>query len=95
MKKYREEIENFKSLPADERFNFLVKYWKLEESVFNNSYIQLVGRYQKSNKVDKNANCNHGSDIENASYMVQTILPNWDGGFSEQIVPPSQIATAV
>ena len=56
MKKYREEIENFKSLPADERFNFLVKYWKLEESVFNNSYIQLVGRYQKSNKVDKNGN---------------------------------------
>ena len=34
-------------------------------------------------------NCNHGSDIGPASCMVKTILPNWDGGFSEQIVPLS------
>ena len=26
-------------------------------------------------------NCNHGSDIGHASFMVKTILPNWDGGY--------------
>jgi len=37
----------------------------------------------------------HGSDIRHVIHMVKTTLANWDSGFSEQIVPPSQIATVV
>ena len=59
-----------------------------------------IASYMKINLISKpcwlterivlsDTNCNHGSDFGHASYMVKTILPNWDGGFSEQIVPLS------
>lgn len=56
MKDYSEKIIEFKSYPISERFDYLVRYWKVEESVKNNNTIQLVGKFSKSKTKDKNGN---------------------------------------
>ena len=49
----RQKLLEFKTLSEEDRFCFLVKYWKLEDCVSNGNTVQLVGKYQKSERLDK------------------------------------------
>lgn len=49
----RQKLLEFKTLSEEDRFCFLVKYWKLEDCVSNGNTVKLVGKYQKSERLDK------------------------------------------
>ncbi len=50
---YKQKLLEFKALSEEDRFSFLVRYWKLEDCVSQGNTIKLVGKYQKADKLDK------------------------------------------
>lgn len=53
---FKPYIQEFKALSYEEKFNYLVKYWKIEDCVKHDFCLQLVGQYQKADHKDKNGN---------------------------------------
>lgn len=47
-------IETFKTKTVNERQDFLLKYWKIEEFIRSDNTFMLVGTYEKSERPDKN-----------------------------------------
>ena len=50
------KIEQFKSLSLEERRTYLLKYWKIEDTIKEDGTFMLVGSYEQSSKLDKNGN---------------------------------------
>lgn len=50
---YKQKLIEFESLSAEDKFGFLVRYWKLEDCVSHDNTIKLVGKYQKADRLDR------------------------------------------